>query len=93
MTETTTTAVDRDDLVAAAYALLMAAILLADLQSSMRSDVQAAMPADLRNRMQATYCQDSFNRLPMNIQAEARALVLADPDIQAARSIDSGSRS
>lgn len=84
---------ERENILSAACALLMAAILLRDLHGSMNPHVRAAMPADLRNRMQSTCYQDSFNRLPVDIQDEARALVLADPDVSAARSIDAGARS
>jgi hypothetical protein len=77
----------RGELVFAAHALLMAASALDDL-SHMDARIRAAMPADLRDRMQATYYQDSFDRLPEDIQAEARALALADPDIQTARGVD-----
>lgn len=81
----------RGEVVFAAHALLTAATLLDDL-SHMDARIRAAMPADLRERMQAGYYQDSFNRLPEDIQAEARALALADPDIQAARTLDGRAR-
>jgi hypothetical protein len=82
----------RGEVVYAAHALLTAAALLNDL-SHMPPEIRAAMPADLRGRLLATYYQDSFNRLPEDIQAEARALALADPDIQTARTLDAGARS
>ena len=78
---------DRDDLVDAAYALLMAAILFVDLVGAMPPKVFVAMPEDLRDRMMRTCYQDSFDRLPQDVQEEARALVMADPAVVAARAI------
>jgi hypothetical protein len=77
----------RGEVVFAAHALLTAATLLDDL-SHMDPEAQAAMPDDLRDRVDPTYYQESFERLPEDIQAEARALALADPDIQTARGPD-----
>ena len=85
--------VPRADLVQVGYALQMAAILLRDLDGAMPPEVRASMPADLRNRMGAPFYQESFYLLPEDVQQEARALVQADPDIQAARAVDAGGRS
>jgi hypothetical protein len=73
----------RGEVVFAAHALLAAAALLDDL-SHMAPEAQAAMPDDLRDRMDPTYYQESFERLPEDIQVEARALAKADPDIPTA---------
>ncbi len=79
--------VDRDDLLRVAWALLMAAILLRDVTGAMPPAALVSMPPDIRNRMCASYYQDAFERLPTDVQDEARVLVFADPDVQNARAI------
>lgn len=81
MTETS----DRDAQVDAAAELLMAAITMRDLVSAMPPAALAGMPADIRGRVTRPTYQDSFDQLPAEIRADARALVDADPDIIAAR--------
>lgn len=86
------TTLPRDDLVGAAYSLLMAAILNRDLLCSMHPSVQMAMPRDIFNRLSHYHFQESFDRLPEDIREEAQALVMADPDIIEARRQDAEAR-
>lgn len=80
----------RAELIQAAYALQMAAILLRDLDSAMTPRVREAMPADLRNRMQDHCYQEAFYGFPEDIQASANMMVASNPDIQAAKRIHAG---
>lgn len=86
------TDIERNDLVDAAYALLMAAILLRDMAGAMHPTVFVAMPEDIRDRMMRTCYQDTFDRLPADVRDEARARVMADPAIVAARALDAVNR-
>lgn len=79
------TQLGRDELIDVAAALLAAAILNRDLVGSMPPKLLADMPSDLRNRLQSPRYQESFELLPSDIQAEAKALVDRDPDVVAAR--------
>ncbi|MFD8805595.1 helix-turn-helix transcriptional regulator [Streptomyces sp. NPDC059597] len=74
-------------LVDAAAALLLAAITMRDLVSDMPRPAFAAMPDDIRGRVTRPSYQEAFNALPRDVQAQARAIVDADPDIIAARSL------
>jgi hypothetical protein len=82
------TEVERGDLVDAAYALLMAAILLRDMAGAMPAKTFVAMPPDIADRLMWTGYQDAFDRLPADVRGEARARVLADPAVVAARALD-----
>lgn len=55
-----------------------------DLLHAAYALLTAAIPA-LRNRVDASLYQDAFCLLPEDVQAEARRLMLADPDIDVAR--------
>lgn len=77
-------------LIQAAYALQLAAILLGDLDGAMHPTVRGAMPDDLRNRMQSSIYQDSFDKLPASVRRGAKGLIDADPNVRAARRIDAG---
>ncbi|MFE3992293.1 hypothetical protein ACFXPW_11530 [Streptomyces goshikiensis] len=78
---------DRDAFVAAAAELLIAAITMRDLLDAMPPAVRTAMPADLKGRVDRYTYQASFDGLPADIRAEARAIVDADADIIAARQL------
>lgn len=78
---------DHAALVDAAAALLLAAITMRDLASDMPRAAFASMPDDIRNRITRHSYQGAFDQLPADVQAEARALVDADPDIVAARNL------
>lgn len=78
----------RDVLVDAAAALLLAAITMRDLVSAFHPEAMATMPDDIRGRVTRPSYQGAFDALPADIQEEARALVLADPDVVAARRLD-----
>lgn len=69
---------DRDNTVDAAYALLMAAILLRDMTGAMPRQAFVSMPDDIRDRMLSTIYQDAFDRLPRDVRYEARRLVMDD---------------
>lgn len=73
--------------IVAAYALLMAAILLRDVAGAMPRDAFQSMPDDIRNRMLTPLYQEAFNRLPVDVQAAARAMVETDPDVTNAKQI------
>lgn len=77
----------RAELVDAAAALLIAAITFRDIVSAFDPRALAEMPADIRGRVTRSDYQEAFNRLPVDVQAEARARVDVDPDIVAARSL------
>jgi hypothetical protein len=79
--------IERGDLVDTACALLLAAILLRDMAGAMPPKTFVSMPDDIRNRMLATVYQDTFDRLPGDVQAAARRRALADPDVVEARRI------
>ena len=81
---------ERDVLIDAAAALLKAAILHRDMMGAMPPSFYASMPEDIRNRLGATYYQDSFDQLPSDIQDAAIALLDLDPDVKAARIIGGG---
>lgn len=83
---------ERQDLIQAAYALLMAAVLLRDLASAMPRATLESMPMDIRARMFAPYYQEAFDSLPADIKAHAERLVRNDPDVIRAREIDSQGR-
>ncbi|MFJ8054933.1 helix-turn-helix transcriptional regulator [Streptomyces sp. NPDC096142] len=73
------------ELVDAAAALLLAAITMRDLASAMPPAVFTSMPDDIRGRVVRHSYQGAFDALPADVQAEARAMVDADPDVIAAR--------
>ncbi|WP_240812566.1 helix-turn-helix domain-containing protein [Streptomyces sp. DASNCL29] len=75
----------RAELIDAAAALLLAAITMRDLASAMPRAAFASMPDDIRGRIARPVYQGAFDALPADVQAEARALVDADPDVIAAR--------
>lgn len=77
----------RAELVEAAAALLIAAITFRDIVSAFDPRALAEMPEDIRGRVTRPDYQDAFDRLPADVQADARALVDVDPDIVAARSL------
>ncbi|NUP52337.1 MAG: AlpA family phage regulatory protein [Catenulispora sp.] len=77
----------RTELVDAAAALLIAAITFRDIVSAFDPQALAEMPDDIRGRVTRPDYQEAFDRLPVDIRAEARALVDADPDIIAAREL------
>jgi hypothetical protein len=79
---------DRAVLVDAAAALLIAAITFRDIVSAFDPRALAEMPDDIRGRVTRPDYQNAYNRLPADVQAEARALVDRDPDVIAARAID-----
>jgi hypothetical protein len=81
-----------DDLKDTAWLVLMAAVLLRDMAYAMPPRQFVAMPEDIRNRMTATYYQDTFDRLPEDIRRQAQQRLLADPDVQAARNLDAAAR-
>lgn len=89
MTDSTTT-IPTADAVNAAAALLMAAITFRDLCSALHPDVLAAMPDDIRNRVNNHRYQDAFDNCAPQIRLAAHRIVDADPDIIAARAIDNG---
>ncbi|MFG2780799.1 GIY-YIG nuclease family protein [Streptomyces prunicolor] len=75
------------ELVDAAAALLLAAITMRDLASAMSPAAFASMPDDIRGRVVRPGYQGAFDALPERVKVEARALVDADPDVVAARSL------
>lgn len=87
MTDSTTT-IPTDDAVQVAAALLMAAITLRDLCSAFSPQAMAQMPTDIRNRVTHHRYQEAFDQCSQRIQLAARRIVDADPDIIAARAID-----
>ncbi|MDT0567903.1 hypothetical protein RM704_10545 [Streptomyces sp. DSM 3412] len=82
-----TTPAERAALVDAAAALLIASITMRDIAGAMPPAAFASMPDDIRGRVTRPSYQGAFDQLPPDIQAEARALVDADPDIVAARNL------
>lgn len=84
MADTTARAV----LIDAAAALLIASITFRDIVSAFDPRALAEMPPDIRGRVTRPDYQEAFDRLPVDIQSEARELVDRDPDVIAARAID-----
>jgi hypothetical protein len=80
-------AAERATIIDVAAQLLKAAILLRDLGDAMPPSVYATMPADLRIRLLSPDYQDAFDQLSNDVREEARTLALADPLIQAAKTI------
>lgn len=78
---------EHETLVDAAYALLMAAILIRDMAGAMPVEFVIGMPEDIRNRFYASCYQDAFDQLPADIRAAAHVRVSSDPDIQRARTL------
>ena len=68
-------------------AALYAAILARDVVGDAPAKVFAAWPEDIRARLMWTGYQDSFDRMPAEIQDAARSDVLADEWVVKARSI------
>lgn len=87
MSDSTTT-VPTEDAVSAAAALLMAAITFRDLCSAFHPQALAEMPDDIRHRITSPRYQEAFDQCSQRIQLAARRIVDADPDIIAARAID-----
>lgn len=85
------TEIDRGDLVDAAVSLLHAAILLRDFAGAIPPRMAMTMPPDLHGRLFHHRYQGAFDRLPEDVKAEAQAIVERDPEVVAARAIDSGS--
>jgi hypothetical protein len=84
--------IDRDVIVDVAAQLLMAAITLRDITDALPPDVMAGCPPDIADRLMRHYYQHAFDALPADIQAEARAIVMTDPAIIAAREVDARGR-
>lgn len=77
-----------DPVVTAAAELLLAAITMRDLASAMPHALYAAMPDDLHQRLVHHGYQAAFDALPHDVQAQARAVVDANPAVIAARGLD-----
>ncbi|MFJ6616662.1 hypothetical protein ACIQOW_03635 [Kitasatospora sp. NPDC091335] len=83
---------ERDTTVDAAAALLLAAITMRDLATAMPPQVYAAMPDDIRNRVDTHDYMTAFDALPQDIQLAARQVVDTNADIRQARRIDAQGR-
>ncbi|MEU1284925.1 hypothetical protein [Kitasatospora sp. NPDC005856] len=79
---------DREASVDAAAALLLAAITMRDLAAAMAPHVYAAMPDDIRHRVDTPDYTAAFDALPQDIKQAARRIVDTNPDIRRARRID-----
>jgi hypothetical protein len=81
---------DRATIVDVASELLMAAVTLRDIASSLHPTVLATCPPDILRRLTGHRYQAAFDELPVDIRREAQARLDADPDIRAARAVHSG---
>ncbi|MFE6500756.1 hypothetical protein [Kitasatospora sp. NPDC057738] len=79
-----------DASVDAAAALLLAAITMRDLANAMAPQVYAAMPDDIRHRVDTPNYMSAFDALPQDLKQAARLIVDGNPDIRRARRIDAG---